>query len=143
MLQRSIRTFSIMLIMCLASFAQAHEYYAGNFKLIHPWSQASEAGDTEASVYFAVEDIARGDVLLRVDSSLGESVEFRSGQGAQVKVLESINIVAGSRQEFLPGETYVVIKGLKTPLQWARSYAMTFVFKHAGPVNVMVSVGSH
>jgi periplasmic copper chaperone A len=143
MSQKFFRIISILILICLATFAQAHEYYAGNFKLIHPWSQASETGDTEAPIYFAVEDVSRADELLKVNTSLGESVEFRSGQGAQAKVLGSITINPGSRQEFLPGETYVVVKGLKTPLQWARSYSMTFVFKHAGPVNVMVSVGSH
>jgi periplasmic copper chaperone A len=143
MLTRPFCVIAILILIFTSSLSRAHEYYAGHLKLVHPWAEASEPGDTEASVYFALEDISRDDILLKVTSPLAETIEFRTGRADQAKALSEIKITTGPRIEFLPGKTHLQLKGLKTPLQWARSYPMTFVFKYAGPVNTMVSVGAH
>jgi periplasmic copper chaperone A len=123
--------------------ALAHEYYAGHLKLVHPWAQPSEPGDSEAFVYFSIEDISREDVLLRVSSPLAQSIDIRSGKASQATTLAEVKIPTGTTFEFLPDKTYLRLKGLTTPLKWGRNYAMTFHFKLAGPVNTMVSVGAH
>jgi periplasmic copper chaperone A len=121
----------------------AHEYYARNLKLVHPWAEPSAQGDTEAFVYFSIEDINAEDTLLSVTSPLAEKIEFRSGNPDDKKILSEIQIAKGPTVIFELGKTYLHLKALKAPLQWARSYPMTFIFKRAGPVNTMVSVGAH
>ncbi len=123
--------------------SMAHEYYAQNLKLVHPWAEPSALGDTEAFVYFSIENISAEDTLLSVTSPLAEKIEFRSGNPDDKKILSAIEIVKGPTLVFELGKTYLHLKALKTPLQWARSYPMTFNFKLAGPVNTMVSVGAH
>ena len=44
---------------------------------------------------------------------------------------------------FKAGENHLLLKGLKAPLEWGRSYTMGLKFERAGVINVMVSVGAH
>lgn len=123
--------------------AHAHEYFTGNFTFIHPWADATASDATEATVYFVLENIARDDKLLRAYTNLAEEVELRKNSDASAPSLPNIAIAAQDRMEFLPGGAHVRLRGLRAPLQWGRSYVMTFVFEQAGQVTVMVSIGAH
>lgn len=123
--------------------AIAHEYFTGNFTFVHPWADATAADATEATVYFVLENIVRDDKLLRAYTNLADEVELRKNNDSTVPSLNSIDIPAQDKMEFLPGRFHVRLKGLRAPLQWGRSYVMTFVFEHAGQITVMVSIGAH
>ncbi len=126
-----------------AQRANAHEYFTGNFTFIHPWADATAPDATEATVYFVLENIVRDDKLLRAYTNLAEDVELRRNSNASAPSLSSVTIAAQDRMEFLPGGAHVRLRGLRAPLQWGRSYAMTFVFEQAGQITVMVSIGAH
>ena len=49
----------------LAGPASAHEYFAPNFVLFHPWAVASQDGQTDVPVYFTTREVEEGDRLLR------------------------------------------------------------------------------
>lgn len=132
-----------MSLCLLATAAQAHEYFLSAFTLVHPWAEATEPGATSAPVYFTVEDVHSGDRLLRVVSPVADKVEIRGEGAASKPALRTLAIGPGGPVEFTGGRPHLLLKGLRSPLEWGRSYEMTLMFEKAGPVQVMVSVGAH
>jgi len=141
-----VRFYFIVFLLFLGGTASAHEYFAGNFKLVHPWSEASNPGVTEADVYCIFEDVRQDDKLLSAKSSMAESIEIRksaSSPGRQWEVLEVLEIPSNAVLQLSKASVYLAIVGLRAPLQWGRSYPMQMQFERAGIVNVMVSIGAH
>ena len=142
-----LRTASLALLAgaltVLVAPASAHEYYVDGFVFIHPWAEASEPGDTNAAVYFKLENVVRTDRLIKASTALAERVELRDLPQKDAPAASTLAVPTGETVEFSPGHPHVVLVGLKQPLQWGRSYPMTFVFEKAGPVQVMVSIGAH
>jgi periplasmic copper chaperone A len=142
-----MKNFAVcLLVVCafgISALGQAHEYYAKNFKVIHPWGEPSRPADTEAKIYLSFEDMQGNDVLLRASSAISESVEFRTMVAGKEKAMKELLVEKADKLEWFPGKTYLVLKGLKAPLDLARSYPITLYFKNAGPVSVMISVGAH
>jgi copper(I)-binding protein len=126
----------------LATAVLAHEYYVAGFTLVHPWAEPTPPEATTAAVYFHVEQIAVDDRLIAASTPYAGSVEFRAGADGQTPPA-ALALVAGQDMAFVPGQAHLLLRDLKSPLQWGRSYAMTLVFERAGEVQVMVSVGSH
>jgi copper(I)-binding protein len=123
-----------------AGSGNAHEYRTDGFMLIHPWADATDPGASEAAVYFKLEEVTRDDRLVRVTTPYAERVELRSAADAPAAALP---FEPAPALEFTPGKAHMLLRGLKQPLQWGRSYLMTMEFEKAGPVLVMVSVGAH
>lgn len=123
-----------------AGLGQAHEYPTRGFKLIHPWAEPTEPGAVEAAVYFSVEEVNSDDRLIGAVTPYAEKVELRGGDG---QPLDAVPVGPGEALEFTPGRPHMVLRGLKQPLQYGRSYMMTMRFEKAGPILVMVSVGAH
>ena len=122
----------------------SHEYYGGDFTLIHPWADATAAGQlATAPVYFTMESVRSKDRLVRASTPLAGRVEFRSGSTPSAKALKAIEIEPADKLDFGKDRPHLVLHDLKAPLQWGRSYEMTLVFEKSGPIQVMVSVGSH
>lgn len=119
-MKHAIRKVLFTTACLLALPLAAHEYQADGFTLIHPWADATEPGATEAAVHYKLEDVTKTDKLVRATTPYAESVEVRGEQAPQL-----------------------VLRGLKGPLQWGRSYLMTMEFERAGPIVVMISVGAH
>lgn len=141
---RTLRNWMFtILVIVSARFANAHEYYALGFKLIHPWAEASLPAATEAAVYFKLENVVASDRLLRAASPYAESVELRATQGNTSVVVASFDVLPADVVDFAQGGQHLLLRGLKGPLEWGRSYLMTLVFDKAGPILVMVSVGAH
>lgn len=128
--------------------AQAHEYYAATFKIIHPWADATAAGTSIAPVYLKFEEITESDRLIGARSDIAEKVELRGKPDndtlAEVSpTLPAIAVSAGSTTDLHPGGSHLVMLGLKTPLLWGRSYPLTLIFEKAGAIETVLSVGSH
>ena len=131
-----------LLLLC-APAARSHEYYALGFKLIHPWAEASAPAATEAAVYFKLEHVLAPDRLLRASTPYAEAVELREMVGQTNQSVAVIDIAPADSLEFSAAGQHLLLRGLKVPLEWGRSYLMTMVFERAGPILVMVSVGAH
>jgi copper(I)-binding protein len=124
-------------------FADAHEYYLPGMTFVHPWAEPTAPGAKSAPVYFTVEGVSKTDRLVRAMTPVAEKVEFRDAGPAGKAPLKNITIQPGGDTEFTEGKRHLLLTGLKTPLQWGRSYEMTLVFEKGGPVQVQVSVGAH
>ena len=139
--------------MCLvagvvAVAAHAHEYYTATFKIIHPWADATAPGTSIAPVYLKFEEITASDRLVSARSDIAGKIELRSklnsDASAEVSAtLSAIAVTAGSTTDLHPSGAHLVMIGLKTPLQWGRSYPLTLIFEKAGAIDTMLSVGSH
>jgi copper(I)-binding protein len=125
---------------------RAHEYHTNNFTLIHPWSEPSGNGSTDAYVYCIFDNVLEDDKLIKVYSSIAQSVEIRetinTGESPW-RVLAELQVPASASMRLEPAGVYLALKDLRAPLQWGRSYPMFMQFERAGMVNVMVSIGAH
>ena len=122
--------------------ASGHEYYAKNFKVIHPWAEASAPGAKSAEVYMKIEQISEGDRLLSAQTSLADKVELHAGPDT-TGPLAAIELPPGPDIDLDAGRGHLKLVNLTAPLEWGRSYSMTLVFEKSGPVDVMISVGAH
>lgn len=135
--------------MCLlAVAAHAHEYYTATFKIIHPWADATAPGASVVPVYLKFDEVTASDTLVAARSDIAGRIELRSKLGndatAEVSaILPAIAVTAGSTTDLHPGGAHLVMIGLKTPLQWGRSYPLTLIFEKAGAIDTMLSVGAH
>jgi copper(I)-binding protein len=124
----------------------AHEYYAKGFTLIHPWAEATKPDVKQAAIYMKFEQVSEKDRLLSAETRFAGKVELHSGPEADAgrqKPLRSIELPAGRDTELAPGGRYLLLRDLKVPLEWGRSYEMTLRFEKGGEVPVMVSIGAH
>ena len=125
-----------------ATIADAHEYYAPGMTVVHPWGEATVPGATSAPVYFTVDNVTKADRIVKVVTPLAETVEFRDAGPDSKPPLKSLVIKPGDT-EFTAGKRHLLLKGLKMPLQWGRSYEMLLMFEKGGPLQVQVSIGAH
>ena len=141
-----MRLFLIVGILFWVCTVNAHEYFTENFRLVHPWSEATNSNASEANVYFIFDDVQHGDKLVKAISSIAESVEIRTQSSLSTpnwKSLSELEIPANLLLELNSGTVYLTLVGLRAPLQWGRSYPMQLQFERAGIVNVMVSIGAN
>lgn len=122
---------------------QAHEYYADGFMIIHPWSEPSQPGAVDAPVYFHLQDVAKGDRLIRGFSPLAERVEFRADDNPASPALTELVFRAGEVDAFGVGKPHVMLRGLKKPFEEGRSYMLMLEFERAGQIVMVISVGAH
>lgn len=148
--QRSPRIASalrraLLLTLALSPIAAAtHEYYGADFTLIHPWADPTPEGQLDsAPIYFTMESVRGKDRLVRASTPYAETVEFRSSDAPSAKRLKAIDIAPADQLDFGKDKPHMVLRNLKAPLQWGRSYEMTMIFEKSGPLQVMVSVGAH
>jgi periplasmic copper chaperone A len=142
-LSRWARSYAALFIACIAPQAIAHEYQATGFTLIHPWADATEVGQTDAPVYFRLDGVIREDKLIRAASLFADKVELRMGDDPKEAPAAAIPVALGDVQLYTAGRPHLLMRGLKAPLQWGRSYLMMMEFEKAGQMLVMVSVGAH
>lgn len=134
--------FCTLALLCAATIASAHEYYVPGLTVVHPWGEATAPGATSAPIYFTVDNVTKGDRIVKVVTPLAEKVEFRDAGPDNKPPLKSLSIQPGDTA-FTAGKRHLLLKGLKMPLEWGRSYEMLLMFEKGGPLQVQVSVGAH
>ena len=119
---------------------KAHEYYARQFVLIHPWTDPTVVGEDAARVHFRLESITGPDRLLGGRFAFCQRVELRRGLDDQAQALAAIDIAPAERMDFVPDGVHVLLKGLMQPLQADRSYPLELDFEVSGTLVVMLSM---
>ena len=139
MRRRLLQVCSLGALTCsLPSFA--HEYYARQFMLIHPWTDPTTPGQANAHVHFRLESIVGADRLLAARFAFCRSVELRPGLDDALPALAGVDIVPGERMDFVPDGAHVMLKELTQPLLADRSYPLELVFEISGTLVVMMSM---
>lgn len=121
---------------------EAHEYYADGFMIIHPWAAPSKPGDVDAPVYFHLQDVTKGDRLIRGFSPLADRVEFRADDNPDTPALTALSFQPGETDAFGVGKPHVMLRGLKVPFQDGRSYLLMLEFENAGQIVMVISVNA-
>ncbi len=134
---------SMLSLACSVAPALAHEYYTPGFTFVHPWAEATAAGQLDAPVYFELDNVTRSDTLLGATTPAADRVELRSGSDQKAAAAVQLSVPAGDSVSFSADKAHLMLRGLKAPLQWGRSYSMMVDFEKAGKVLVMISVGAH
>ena len=118
--------------------ARACEFFADNLRITHPWCRATRLTATSAAVSMVFDEVTRDDRLIGVQTMVAESAEI-GGQLARPEV--DFAIPQGVETHLSEGGSYLLLTGLKFPLQIARTYPMVLTFEHGGVVQAQLNVG--
>ncbi|NDA04130.1 MAG: copper chaperone PCu(A)C [Betaproteobacteria bacterium] len=121
---------------------RAHEYYALQFMLIHPWTEPTLPGQNEARVRFRLQSITDDDRLIGAQFAFSRVAELRSGIDNQLPPVPWIDIRRGESMNFSPEGFHVLLKDLAQPLYRDRSYPLSLRFERSGTLTVMMSMSS-
>ncbi len=109
--------------------AWAHEYFAPNFTVHHPWARASAPGATSAIVSMTIDEVSQADRLVGVRTPVATGAEM-GGPGVGPKL--DIAIPQGQTTELNEAGVHLRLVGLTMPLEMAREYPLTLIFARAG-----------
>lgn len=117
--------------------ARACEYFADNLRITHPWCRASRPGATSAVVSMMFDQVTRPDRLVGVTTMVADNAEI-GGQLARPEV--DFTIPEGAETHLGERGSYLLLTGLKFPLEVARTYPMVLTFEHGGVVQATLNV---
>lgn len=146
MIQRGSRFFGAacagwaLALFASISTAVAHEYYAANFKIIHPWALPTPPDVRQADVYLKFEEISGDDRLISASSPFAGDAIILDASGSEIL---SVEIKSNVELELKPGGVHLQLRDLKVPLQYERSYPMALIFEKSGRIDTEISVGAH
>lgn len=155
-MRADLRAYVAALLISLPALSAAHDYYAPNFQIIHPWTQTAMPGAATVGLYMRIVDIAEDDRLLSARTDVAERVELRlsmayatvspdapASAASAPAVRPGIVLARGRDLSLSPFTAYLVLHGLRTQLHQGRQYPLMLVFERAGEVPVDFVVGSH
>lgn len=134
-------TMCSIVLALLASAALAHEYKAGDIRVLHPYAVPSLAGvaNGEGFVDFA----NRGSVydsLIGVSSSAAQRVEIhemkQDGGVMRMREIPSVMISPGQTLRMAESGIHLMLMSLKSPLKVGDKIPVTLTFARAGDVRI-------
>lgn len=128
--------------------ALAHDYRAGDVRIIHPYATPSLAGMHNGAAYVATleNNGAKPDRLLRASTPQAARVELHNMSIDAVGVMrmrevEHISVEPGNPIKMRPGNGFhFMLMGLKEPLKEGERFPMTLEFERGGKVEVKVVI---
>jgi iron complex outermembrane recepter protein len=139
------RSWLALAVVIAAASAAAHEFRAGDIRIDHPWSRPAAAGMPMAVAYFTLENRGTADdALIAASSPVASRVEFHQttlADGmARMRPLTQVAIGAGKTVKVEPGGIHLMLVQLNQPLVAGTQVPLTLEFRHAGKVQVSISV---
>ncbi|MBQ1762636.1 MAG: copper chaperone PCu(A)C [Aquincola sp.] len=117
--------------------ARACEYFSPNLRITHPYTRATQPGETSIAVTMKFDEVTRADRLIGVQTPVAEGAEI-GGELARPSV--DFVIPEGEETWLREDRSFLRLVGLKHPLEVARTYPMTLVFEHGGPVPATLNI---
>jgi copper(I)-binding protein len=145
-LARLFRPATLAAALLMAGLASAHEYTAGDLKIIHPTARPTAVADVPGAGYLSIQNNGKtADTLLGASSSLAKRVEIHEmsmdGGVMSMRALpQGVTIPAGGRIELSPGGSHLMLLGLSKQLAPGDTVPLTLEFAKAGKVNVELHV---
>lgn len=130
----------------LCSAALAHEYQAGDLKIIHPHARPTVPGQTNGAAYMDIVNRGKSpDKLTAIASPAADSAQVHTmsldNNVMAMREVSSLDIAPGTEVAMVPGKGYhVMLNGLKHPLNPGDKFPMTLTFEKAGKLEVSVMV---
>ena len=139
--RRTAAALAFLLALMAVPALQAHEFFTGKLTVIHPWTSATEPGQTSAVVSMKFEDVTETDRLVGVRTPVAEGAEL-GGTAADTRL--DFEIPAGRDTQLRADGIYLRLTGLTMPLYQGREYPLTLVFEKAGPIRcaLLIDYGS-
>lgn len=131
-----------------AAAAQSDTFKVGDITIASPWTRATPAGAKVAGGYLKLTNTgATADRLVGGSSEIAGRVEFHemalSGGVMRMRPLNGgLEIKPGQTVELAPGGYHMMFMDLKRQLKQGDTVKATLRFEKAGPVEVIVKVGS-
>lgn len=117
--------------------ARACEYFGPNLRITHPYTRATQPGETSIAVTMKFDEVTQADRLIGVQTPVAEGAEIG---GLLARPTVDFVIPEGEETWLREDRTYLRLVGLKHPLQVARTYPMTLVFERGGPVPATLNI---
>lgn len=117
--------------------ARACEYFSPNLRITHPYCRATLPGETSISVTMKFDEVTKADRLVGVQTPVAEGAEIG---GLIARPTVDFSIPEGEETWLREDRSFLRLTGLKHPLQVARTYPMTLVFEHGGPVPATLNI---
>ena len=125
----------------LGGLAQAHEFKAGDIRVLHPYAEPSLAGVANGQGF--VDFANRGavyDSLIGVSSSAAKSVEIhqmkQEGDVMRMREIDSLMVGPGQTIRMADSGLHLMLMSLKAPLKVGDKIPLTLTFARAGHVHV-------
>lgn len=128
---------ALCLTAMLAPTAQACEFFCTNLRVTHPFTRATAPGETTAVVSMKFDEVRSDDRLIAVRTPIATGAQL-GGQGARARI--DFPIPKDQETWLSEPSTYLLLTGLKHPLQVGRSYPLTLVFERGGVMEAEVEV---
>lgn len=127
---------------------QAHDYRAGDVRIVHPYATPSVPGMHSGAAYVATLENAgaQADRLLRASTPQAGRVEMHNmsidASGVmRMRELDHIRIEPGNPIKMRPGQGFhFMLMDLKQPLKEGDKFPLTLEFERGGKVEVKVVV---
>ena len=130
----------------LAVTAFAHEYKAGDIRVVHPFSVPTLPGKEVGAVYIGLENKGSADdQLIGASTDRAERVEIHTmsmdGDVMRMRQVPVLEVKGGETIKMKPGMGYhLMIFGVKQPLKAGDKFPLKLQFKKSGAVEVSVMV---
>ncbi|AZN35049.1 copper chaperone PCu(A)C [Iodobacter ciconiae] len=142
-----MKKITLLLVAFCASFTVfAHEYKAGEIRVVHPYSVPTLPGKDIGSAYIGLENKGpQNDQLIGASSDRAERVEIHTmsmeGDVMKMRQVSELEVKGGDIIKMKPGMGYhLMIYGVKPPLKVGDKFPLKLQFKKSGSVEVSVMV---
>ena len=134
----------IAALVAFATVAMAHA--ATSIVVEHPWARATPGGAPNGVAYVTlINKGAEGDRLIGAESPVASSIQIHEEKTANgishMSALGGIDLAPGAAVTLKPSGIHLMM-ALKEPLKKGATFPLTLTFQKAGPITVMVKVGS-
>src|SRR5579859_1439761 len=136
----------VLLVFGSGSATQAQTPAANSIVVEQPWARATPPGAKTGAAYLTVvNNGTTSDRLLGATTPLADKVEFHreteENGVSRMREVPGLEIKPGAKVTFKPGETHMMMVGLKQPLKEGQNLPLILKFKKAGNVAVTASIG--
>lgn len=135
-----------IIVMFVSLATHAHDFHAGDVRIIHPFAVPTVAGATTGAAYLALENAGKSaDRLVAATSPRAKRIELHTMQSVggvmRMREVDAITIAPGAPLKMRPGGGFhLMMVELDRPLKEGETFPLTLRFEKSGTVEVKAYV---
>ncbi|MEO6782651.1 MAG: copper chaperone PCu(A)C [Bradyrhizobium sp.] len=135
----------ILLALSAGGYVHAQTPTSNTITIEHAWARATPGGAKTGAAYLTLINTGpAADRLLGATSPVADKIQFHKESEengvAQMRELQTVEVAAGAKVAFKPGDMHMMMVGLKQPLKEGQTIPLVLRFEKAGNVDVTVPV---